>query len=198
MSYAMLKTMLLSTGIDPAKLAASASGKYLLVAAGKTPETMRFALTVPDYTGAVTAVLKKNFPTAADTPDCSMLPPQNGMRPALLYLDKCVILVSDFDRCTKLCKPFGIPENFRNLLPAKAGAYGVINFSPDIVKCLQTLDPVNKELDSALQKLSSGMKSGLAVKAAIIERDGARTIEVSNFSLEEAYYKFLINLSSIR
>ena len=198
MAYNMLKISLVSMGIDPVKLSASANGKYLLFIAGNSPESFRFSLVIPDSTGNISAALKQAFPPATATPDRSMLPAQHGMNPALLYLDKSIVLVSDFDRCTKIYKSFGIPESFRRLVPAKAGAYGVINISQQLIDNMQTIIPNDKEVRGVLMKLLFGIKPGLSVHATTVERDGARIIDIADFSIEDAYYKFLMRTAYIR
>lgn len=188
--YNMAKTMLATQGIDLKQLLGSASGEFTFIAAGDSPETLRSMLIIPDQNGAVAAACKKFFPADSTAPDRSFLPAKGlKFRPALLYLDKKTVLVSDFASCTKASKPFDVPADFRRHLPENAATIGIINISAQLLKNVRNIPIKNPKQAAMFRKFIDTLTPGLAVEMLKVERDGTRSVTISNFTLSDLYYK---------
>ena len=183
-------------GIAIDELLASANGNWTLFIAGHSPETLRLTITLPDNDGTITALFKKHLPPSPKTPDRSFLPPlpESKMKPAILYLGKQIMFVSDFDRCTKIERPFSIPPQFTRLLPANAASFSFIKITPELIASLRQM----KNIPSEVKPLLDALPLGQAADAAMVESDGLRTIGVADFSFNDLVFNLLSTLKNIK
>ena len=190
--YVTVKSELAQKGIDLKQLLNSAGGTWSIIAAGSSEKDLRVSITIPDNDGTLTAVLKKFLPPGANTPDRSFIPgPMSKQKPAVLYLDKKIVLVSDAERCAKIERPFSLPADFVRMLPAKAAGFKVVRLSPELIAGLKQMKEVTKE--PVLQQLIAGLKPGLSFEATQIESDAVRNVTVADFSASD----FLVGWFSI-
>lgn len=195
----LVNLMLNQQKINLPALLNSASGLYTFIIAGETPETFRFSLTIPDRHGILAATIKKFLPPAPQTPGRSKLPipPAKGfefIQPEFVYLEKEVILVSNFDRCLgKIHRSSELRADFLRLLPATGAGFTVLKFTPTALANLKKSyqnQPVIMELLNTLSPAS-------AAEVIRITPDGVQSIGVADFSISAAYFKFSQKLSSV-
>ena len=194
--FAQARAKAQKDGIAIDKLLASANGNWTIFFAGYSPESFRVTITIPDNDGSITAVLKKHLPPAPQTPDRSFLPPlqQSKMKPAILYLGKQIMIVSDFDRCTKIVRPFSIPPYFANKLPADAASFSFLKISPELIDNLRQM----KDIPPEVKPLLDALYPCQAVDAAVVESDGLRSVGVANFSINDLVINLLTTLKNIK
>ena len=194
--FADVRTKAQKEGIAIDKLLASANGNWTIFFAGDSPETFRVTITIPDNDGSITELLKKHLPPSPQTPDRSFIPPlpESKMKPAILYLGKQIMIVSDFDRCTKIERPFSIPPAFAAKLPANAASFSFIKISPELIANLQKM----KDIPEQVKPLLYALYPCQAVDAAVVESDGLRTVGVADFSFNDLLINLLSTLKNIR
>ncbi len=194
--FAQTRAKAQKNGIAIDKLLASANGNWSMYVAGNSLETFRIAITIPDNDGSITAVLKKHLPPSPETPDRSFIPPlpDSKMKPAILYLGKQLMLVNDFERCTKIERPFSIPPEFARMLPANAASFSFLKISPELIAALRQM----KDLPPQAKLLLDALYPCLAVDAAVVESDAVRSIGVADFSFNDLAMTLLSTLKNIK
>ena len=195
--YAKAQAEMAAENIDLKTILASAGGNWRIVVAGTNEANLRFTITIPDNTGALTAFFKKSFPVDPKTPDRSFIPdPPKDTKPAILYLDKQVVLVSDTTLFAKIEKAFALPADFVRMLPANAASFKVLRLSPELIAGLKQMDMLKKE--PFTRKLLNSLKPGLAFEATLVENDAIRSITVSDFSANTLLSGLISTLNEIK
>lgn len=197
MFYAEIRSQLAKNGIDANKLNASIGGNWSIIVAGKSEETLRFTISIPDNDGTLTALLKKHLPPDAATPDRSFIPdPPPNTRPAILYMGNRVMLVSDAARCAKIERPFALPADFVRMLPANAAGFKVVNLSPELLAGLKQMKFIRK--NPVALKVVNSLKPGLAFETTLAESDAIRSITAADFSASELLLGIISIINEIK
>lgn len=195
--YEKAKAEIVKENIDTKAMLTSIGGNWSIVIAGNSEANLRFTLTIPDHNGALTAYLKKVFPVAPKTPDRSLIQtPFKEMKPAILYLDKKVVLTSNTDLYAKVEKAFALPADFIRMLPANAASFKVVRLTPELIAGLKKIDELTKE--PVALKLLNALKPGMAFEATLVESDSVRSITVADFSADDLLMGLLNMLNEIK
>ena len=195
----LLNIMINQQKINLPALLNSASGLYTLIIAGETPETFRFSLTIPDRYGLLSAKLKQDLPPVPNAPGRSKLPIPvvkgfEFIQPEFVYLEKEVILVSNFDRCLgKIHRSCELRADFLRLLPATGAGFTVLKFTP---AALANLKKSFKNQPTIMELLNT-LSPASAAEVIRITPDGVHSIGVADFSISSAYYKFSHKMSTV-
>lgn len=195
--YAKAKAEIAKENIDTKAILTSIGGNWSIVIAGNSEANLRFTLTIPDNNGALTAYLKKVFPVDPKTPDRSLIQtPFKEMKPAILYLDKKVVLTSNTDLYAKVEKAFALPADFIRMLPANAASFKVFRLTPELIAGLKKIDELTKE--PVALKLLNALKPGMAFEATLVESDSVRSITVANFTANDLLMGLINMLNEIK
>ena len=118
------------------------------------------------------------------------------MKPAILYLDKKVVLTSNTDLYAKVEKSFALPADFVRMLPANAASFKVVRLTPELIAGLKKIDELTKE--PVALKLLNALKPGMAFEATLVESDSVRSITVADFSANDLLMGLINMLNEIK
>ena len=195
--YEKAKAEIAKENIDTKAILTSIGGNWSIVIAGNSEANLRATVTIPDNNGALAAYLKKVVPVTSETPDRSLIQtPFKEMKPAILYLDKKVVLTSNTDLYAKVEKSFALPADFVRMLPANAASFKVVRLTPELIAGLKKIDELTKE--PVALKLLNALKPGMAFEATLVESDSVRSITVADFSANDLLMGLINMLNEIK
>ena len=185
----MLKSMAATFGADINKLSSGCAGTFTVVIAGNDENSLRMICTVPDENGSLSTLLKRFLPQDPQMPAIYPIPGTSKItalgKPVVLFQDKKVVLMSDYQRCTKKYPKFKPPVALCRQLPVNAGAYTVINVSSGGIAELRKLTAKQP----VFAKITAALKPACLIAASVIERDAISDTAASDFSVTDLMYK---------
>ena len=197
MYWGMAKTTAAQFGADLNKICEGTSGNVSVVIAGTDENSLRVTVTIPDNNGALTTLLKRFLPQNPQAQDRFSLPVPGMAKfgtPSVIFQDKKIVLMSDYQRCTKTYPAFKAQAALRRQLPANTAAYTVINLSEAGIAGIKKYLPA----DAKAAPFVSMLKPACVLSASVIERDAIRDITAMNFSIDEMLYDFNLLLNSAK
>ncbi|MBQ9087346.1 MAG: hypothetical protein IJY46_01060 [Lentisphaeria bacterium] len=197
MYWNMFKTAAAQYGADINKICTGTSGNFSLIIAGTDETSLRMTLTIPDENGSLSALLKRFLPPDPQAPERVSVPVP-GMakfgKPTVVFQDKKIVLMSDYQRCTKTYPAFKAQAALRRQLPANAAAYTVINLSEAGIAGIRKYAPAGTRAAT----IAAALKPVCVMSASVIERDAIRDITAMNFSIANMSYEFNLLLNSAK
>lgn len=197
MYWSMAKTTAAQYGADLNKICEGTSGNVSVVIAGTDENSLRMTVTITDNNGALSTLLKRFLPQNPQAQDRFALPVAGKAKfgtPSVVFQDKKIVLMSDYQRCTKTYPAFKAQAALRRQLPANAAAYSVINLSEAGIAGIKKYLPA----DSNAAPFVSILKPACVLSASVIERDAIRDITAMNFSIDEMLYEFNLLINKVK